>query len=455
MSTNGLRSFRPRIHFTPRRGWSNDPNGLLYHQGQWHLFYQHNPDEPVWGPMYWGHATSRDLLHWQEEELVLAPDELGYIFSGSAVYDEHNTSGFGVDGKMPIVAVFTHHPPDGYEQQSIACSLDGGFHFEKYSGNPVIENPGIQDFRDPKVFWNPKKACWGMILAVRDCAWIYASADLKNWQRTGTFGKEQDRVGAVWECTDLFALSTPEGEKWVMLVSMMAPENKPGRANVQYFIGDFDGETFRQTEGIDETLWLDFGFDNYAGVTYNHYPKKIYQGWGVNMAYAGRVPTGEYAGLMTIPRELALAKTKAGYRLLSRPFGLEQLRADACPFASGGKLPGESFGLLVSGTAGTIILKNQTHRLVIAVTPEEILVDRSQAGARDFAGCFGSEDYSVARAKRLKPGDIDLELLFDVSYLEVFADGGLAAASLVVYPDQPYETILAEGDLEMKLYQLT
>ncbi|HIU74300.1 MAG TPA: glycoside hydrolase family 32 protein, partial [Candidatus Pelethocola excrementipullorum] len=302
MSTQGVRNFRPKVHFTPPAMWSNDPNGMVYIDGIWHLYYQHHPKEAVWGPMHWGHAVSRDLLHWEHLPIALYPDEKGYIFSGSAVYDRDNTSGFARDGETPIVAIYTNHrAEDGREQQSIAYSLNGGIQFEKYYGNPVIENPGLSDFRDPKVFWNHKKNCWSLIVAAKNCAYIYASDNLKDWKKTGEFGVVEDKVKTTWECTDLFPVMTEEGEKWVLLASMMEPE-KEGWARIQYFVGEFDGETFHDTEKSDEPLWLDFGFDNYAGVIFNNYAKPIFLGWGVNPAYANQAPTGSYAGLMTIPR---------------------------------------------------------------------------------------------------------------------------------------------------------
>lgn len=455
MSTKGVRNFRPKVHFTPPKNWSNDPNGMVYMDGHWHLYYQYHPEKPVWGPMHWGHAVSRDLLHWEHHPTALHPDELGYIFSGSMAYDKENTSGFGKDGNIPVVAMYTSHRAEGrHECQCIAYSLDGGFHFEKYYGNPVIENPGLTDFRDPKVFWNRKKNCWSMILAAKDCAYIYASRDLKRWEKTGEFGKEEDLVGSTWECTDLFPLQTEEGGKWVLLVSMAA---LPGKscANIQYFVGAFDGETFRVTVQEKEPLWLDFGFDNYAGVTFHNYDKPIYLGWGVSPEYANLVPTGEFAGLMTVARELSLTRTDRGYRLAAKPFGLDPLRAVSYPVADGDSLISECFGLKVQGQCGKIILSNEKKQeLVVEIGQESIRIDRSRAGTGNFSEIFYDRLHSVGEAKRLLNGTIDMELLFDVSYLEVFADKGLETASMTVYPDVPYKKISIQGDLAAEIYQL-
>ena len=455
MSTQGVRNFKPKVHFTPPSMWSNDPNGMVYIDGIWHLYYQFHPKEAVWGPMHWGHAVSKDLLHWEHLPIALYPDELGYIFSGSMAYDKQNTSGFAKDGEIPMVAMYTsHRPEDGLEQQSIAYSLDGGFHFEKFYGNPVLENPDLSDFRDPKVFWNRKKECWSMILAAKDRAYIYASEDLKRWRITGEFGAEESLVKTTWECTDLFPVPGDEGEKWVLMVSMMEPKEH-GWARIQYFVGDFDGDTFHSTESKGETLWLDFGFDNYAGVTFHNYRKPIYLGWGVNPAYANLAPTGEYAGLMTIARELKLVRTKKGYRIAATPFGIDSLRAVSHPMLDGDDLLSESFGLIVRGSGGEIVFKNQIdQKLIISVTRDTISVDRSQAGERKFSEKFESELYSLTKVERLESQDVNMEVLFDVSYLEVFADGGLETVSMVLYPDAPYQTLEISGDLKVEIYKL-
>ena len=227
MSKQGKRDFRPNIHFTPEKNWNNDPNGLIYIDGIWHLYYQYNPNDVVWGPMHWGHAVSKDLIHWEHLPIALYPDEIGTMYSGSMAYDENNTSGFAKYGEKPMVAVYTaHNMETGLEQQCIAYSLDQGKHFEKYYGNPVIKNPGTPDFRDPRVFWNDKKDCWSLVLASGDHAEFYASQDLKNWKKTGEFGVGVNKVPTVWECTDLIRVKTGnefDGFKWILIVSMIHP----------------------------------------------------------------------------------------------------------------------------------------------------------------------------------------------------------------------------------------
>ena len=200
------RDYRPKIHFSPEEGWMNDPNGMVYVDGVYHFFYQKYPYDTSWGPMHWGHATSRDLIHWEHQPIALYPDELGFIFSGSAVYDTQNSSEYGTNENPPIIAIYTSHHKDGLEQQSIAYSNDKGRHFEKSYLNPVIKNPGISDFRDPKAFWNPVRRCWSLVLAAQDRVFFYASQDMKNWEKTGEFGPEGNHVKGVWECPDLFPI---------------------------------------------------------------------------------------------------------------------------------------------------------------------------------------------------------------------------------------------------------
>ena len=267
--------YRPQIHFSPKAHWINDPNGMVYYKGIYHLFFQYYPDGTVWGPMHWGHAISNDMVHWQEQPIALYPDSLGYIFSGSAVVDENNTSGFGKDGKTPLVAIFTHHDPEGekagsntFQNQSLAYSLDDGKTWTKYAGNPVLKNPGITDFRDPKVMWYEPQKKWVMTLATKDHITFYSSPNLKDWTKESEFGKELGAHGGVWECPDLFPLDDNGKKVWVFIVNIN-PGGPNGGSATQYFIGDFDGKTF--TPSQTNTKWLDYGPDEYAGITWSQY----------------------------------------------------------------------------------------------------------------------------------------------------------------------------------------
>jgi fructan beta-fructosidase len=334
--------YRPQYHFSPPQHWMNDPNGLVYLNGEYHLFYQFNPDADIWGPMHWGHAVSHDLLHWQHLPTALIPDVHGTIFSGSAVIDAQNTSGLGTLGNPPLIAIFTQHDDArrragrvDFQAQSIAYSLDGGRTWTKYSGNSVLPNPGLRDFRDPNVMWLESRKEWLMTLAVGDHISFYASKNLKNWRHLSDFGRDRGAHGGVWECPDVVFMRI-EGEattKAVLLVSVN-PGGPNGGGGTQYFIGDFNGERFAVDSGVDESgaaaRWLDYGTDDYAGVTWPKPPaqRHIFIGWMSDPEYAQAVPTVGWRGAMTLPRELELVRSPRGLVLHSNPIPeLQRLRA--------------------------------------------------------------------------------------------------------------------------------
>lgn len=328
--------YRPLFHFTPKENWMNDPNGMFYLNGNYHLFFQYYPDSTVWGPMHWGHAVSKDLIKWEELNIALYPDSLGYIFSGSAVVDTKNTSGFGKDGQTPVVAIFTYHNMDAekagapvYQSQGLAYSLDGGITWTKYESNPVLKSPGLKDFRDPKVIWDEKREQWVMTLATYEKTMFYGSKDLKAWTFLSDFGKNFGAHGGVWECPDLFQIKTAgsKEEKWVLIQSLN-PGGANGGSGTQYFVGDFDGKKFTLDPKFEAQLkngpqWLDHGRDNYAGVTWSGIPandgRRIFIGWMSNWDYANKVPTVAWRSALTLPRTLNLKKTEKGYKLFSMP----------------------------------------------------------------------------------------------------------------------------------------
>nr|WEI57522.1 putative GH32 family protein [Cyphoderus albinus] len=331
-------SHRPRYHFSPREKWLNDPNGMVYYEGIYHLFFQYHPFSSEWGPMHWGHAISTDMIHWKELDIALYPDELGFIFSGSAVVDFKNTTGFQPSNSdvPPIVAVFTHAGGENnvIQRQSLAYSLDKAMTFAKYDGNPVLEVPTEPDFRDPKVHWNEEGQRWIMALAVRNRIEFYSSTDLKSWVKDSEFGAnpQEGAHGGVWECPDVFPLKVTnsageEIELWALIVSINP--GGPNRGSIaQYFIGNFkknerDQMVF-ETFPWKDTQWLDWGPDNYAGVTFSNQPNNrfSYIGWMNNWIYANNLPTPDWRGQMTIPRELGLYVLNEGerqYRLTSNP----------------------------------------------------------------------------------------------------------------------------------------
>ncbi|WP_207434814.1 glycoside hydrolase family 32 protein [Sabulibacter ruber] len=251
---------RPQYHFTPPAKWMNDPNGMVYHKGEYHLFYQHHPGGTTWGPMHWGHAVSKDMVNWEHLPIALYPDENGTIFSGSAVVDVNNTSGLGTKENPPMVAIFTYHNEklekggrNDFQTQGIAYSLDNGRTWKKYEQNPVLKNPGIRDFRDPKVAWNEKAGQWVMTLAVLDHIEFYGSKNLKDWSKLSEFGQAIGAHGGVWECPDLFPLQVNGQEKWVLLVSIN-PGGPNGGSATQYFVGDFDGTRFILDKQFEQAL---------------------------------------------------------------------------------------------------------------------------------------------------------------------------------------------------------
>lgn len=456
MSTKGKRDFRPKIHFSPETGWMNDPNGMVYVNGTYHFCYQKYPHDTKWGPMHWGHAVSQDLIHWEHLPIALYPDELGYIFSGSAVYDKKNVSGYGTGENPPIIAMYTSHDAvSGLEQQSIAYSVDGGCHFEKSYLNPVIPNPDLSDFRDPKMFWNPVKQCWGMVLAAFDRAIFYSSEDLKHWEKTGEFGPGENHVPGVWECPDLIPVKYKDETVWALLLSMTkTPE--VGRCRMQYFLGDFDGEKFVCTHPADGPLWFDEGFDDYAAVSFQNCDEPLVMGWAMNWEYAADTPTNEYCGQATLARRLGIVDTGNGLRLAMKPMGVEEFQHKAYSVENNTAIHTETFGLKVKGNGdGQIELRNAVgQKIKIKVENDEIAVDRSLAGCKEFNEGFKDASYSVASVHRMIEGNWEMELIFDVSVLEVFADEGLEVFTMTVYPDTPYDKVTWRGNLSVELYEI-
>lgn len=452
---------RPQIHFSPKEKWMNDPNGMVYHNGTYHLFYQYYPDSTVWGPMHWGYATSKDLVHWTHQPIALYPDSLGYIFSGSAVVDKAKTSGFGKKGQTPLVALFTHHDPMGekagrndYQVQSLAYSLDNGRTWKKYAGNPVLRNPGLKDFRDPKVMWYEPGKKWIMALATYSQILFYSSPDLKNWTKESEFGKDLGAHGGVWECPDLFPLELNGKEVWVLLVNLN-PGGPNGGSATQYFIGDFDGKTF--TASHTDTRWLDYGPDEYAGVTWsNTGDRKIFLGWMSNWLYGQVVPTERWRSAMTIPRDLALKQvgntvfvtsqpSKELNAIAAKPVTLQNISfTDSLDLSS--RLGAVSIpcriDLSIDALANrAVVLSNDSDEVVVIGYDQQAnqyYIDRSRSGKTDFHPAFANRSVAprVASSKQMK-----LTLVIDVSSVELFADEGLSIMTAIFFPTQPFTKI--------------
>jgi fructan beta-fructosidase len=461
---------RPQIHFSPQAKWMNDPNGMVYYNGTYHLFYQYNPDSTVWGPMHWGHATSKDLVHWDHQPIALYPDTLGTIFSGSAVADVNNTSGFGTNGKVPLVAIFTHHDVKGetagsntFQNQSLAYSTDEGKTWTKYANNPVIKNPGIRDFRDPKVFWYEAGKRWIMTLATLDHITFYSSPDLKDWTKESEFGKTVGAHGGVWECPDLFPLDYNGDKIWVLVVNLN-PGGPNGGSATQYFTGKFDGHTF--TPFQTDTRWLDYGPDEYAGITFsNTGDRKIFLGWMSNWQYAGVVPTAKWRSAMTIPRELAVEKVGDKYLVTSQP--VKELSAiEKNPITvtdvpvtnynlteKTGKLKGPA---RISFTADklqpfTITFSNDAGEKVMIgydKTANQYFIDRTNSGKINFEKGFAAK-HTAPRFSNKE--SVDVTLIIDNASVELFADNGLSVMTEIFFPNSPYTNVnIQSTDLKIK-----
>ncbi|HEX6428697.1 MAG TPA: glycoside hydrolase family 32 protein [Niastella sp.] len=452
---------RPQIHFSPREKWINDPNGMVYYNGIYHLFFQYYPDSTVWGPMHWGHATSKDLIHWQHQPIALYPDSLGYIFSGSAVVDKNNTSGFGKNGLTPLVAIFTHHDPRGekegrnnFQNQSIAYSLDNGKTWTKYAGNPVLKNPGITDFRDPKVMWYEQQQKWIMTLATKDQITFYSSRDLKTWTKESEFGKDLGAHGGVWECPDLFAMDDNGKKVWVLIVNLN-PGGPNGGSATQYFVGEFNGNRF--TPSHTDTRWLDHGPDEYAGITWsNTGNRKIFLGWMSNWQYANVVPTNTWRNAMTIPREIKIKHIGKEIFLAMEPIGeLNSIRSK--PVVLQNVKVNKSFDLASSigkitfparldlnldqaGDFSVMLSNDAGEQVEIAYDKQrqEYFIDRTKSGITNFQKDFAGK-HVVPRIR--KTGNINCTLIIDVASVEMFADDGLAVMTEIFFPTKPFNKI--------------
>jgi fructan beta-fructosidase len=313
---------RSALRFSPERNWMNDPNGLIYYKGKYHLFFQHNPFENVWGHMSWGHAVSEDLINWTELPVAIGDDDVHAIFSGSAVVDYFNTTGFGTLENPAMVAIYTAHKhDDSHQSQALAYSLDEGLTWVKYEANPVLDLQ-LDHFRDPKVTWDTTTESWLMsvVLPKEKKVSFYTSDNLKEWRHLSDFGPAAATDGD-WECPDLFPLfidGDPTIVKWILVISIN-PGGLTGGSGTQYFIGDWDGKEFRADDL--QTRWLDFGRDNYAGVTFNDAPnsRRIFIGWMNNWDYAKEFPTSPWRGSMTLPRELTLNLDEGKFYLCANP----------------------------------------------------------------------------------------------------------------------------------------
>ena len=440
--------YRPQIHFTPAKNWMNDPNGMVYADGTYHLFYQYNPQGNDWGNMSWGHATSTDLMHWTEQTVAMTRDELGAIFSGSCVIDKDNTAGFGANA---MVALYTSAGETGdvagKQQQSIAYSTDGGKNFTRYTANPVIKNDD-DNLRDPKVFWHTESKQWIMALAK---GWkmgveFYSSPDLKNWTHQSTFFMElAGRPSIQWECPDLIQI----GNKWVLLVSVN-PGGPILGSGTMYFIGDFDGKTFT-ADALNYPLWLDYGMDNYAGVTWsNTGDRKIMIGWMNNWQYAGNVPCSPWRSAMTLPRELKLIEYD-GKSLLTNTVVSEIDKIAGSWQTAGTSLDvKDAYQLRITlqlNQKSTITLSNgseEKYVLDVSASDRTVTAHRTSAtGQTSFNGTFSVP--SIQAPLNITGNSVTLDIFVDQSSVEVFTENGSMSMTNLVFPKSIYNSLTISG----------
>ncbi len=437
--------YRPIYHFTPPSGWMNDPNGLVFFEGEYHLFYQHLY------PSHWGHAVSTDLVHWTHLPIAFAPDERGLIASGSAVVDWEDRSGF-FGGRPGLVAIFTHWRDDAQEQ-SIAYSSDKGRTWVKYSDNPVVPNPGIRDFRDPKVFWHAPTAKWIMVVAVYDRVHFYTSPDLKHWEFASEFGADEGCHEGVWECPDLFELEVDGSRhavKWTLHVSI---NSRTSRA-MQYFVGTFDGIRFVNENDRSTILWTDHGEDFYAAVSwFNLAPgdtRRIWIGWMNNWRYARKIPTQPWQGAMSIPRQLSLKRIGEDVRLVQQPVvELTALRRQELRWTGETIAPGQNllqdvhgrsleiiaeFELASATVIGLNLRKGAREVTTVAydVASSSLYVDRSIPGMLDFDPHFCGK-HEVRLGSSGTP--VKLHIFLDECSVEVFGNDGEAVITDLIFPD--------------------
>lgn len=487
--------YRPQFHYSPHQQWMNDPNGMVYFEGEYHLFYQYNPYSAIWGPMHWGHAVSKDLVNWEELPIALFPDNHGTIFSGSAVVDWNNSSGFGTRENPPLVAVYTYHDhlaenlkTTTFQTQGIAYSLDKGRSWKKYEGNPVLESPGIADFRDPKVTWYAPGEKWIMSLAVKDRISFYSSKNLKEWHFESDFGQGIGAHGGVWECPDLIRMKVDgqSEDKYVLLVSIN-PGGPNGGSGTQYFVGDFDGKTFTldktftgqlENAGLKNAfgdtvkgVWLDYGTDNYAGVTWSDVPESdgrhLFIGWMNNWQYANKIPTDRWRGATTLPRELSLVRDTRGYRVISRP-AKEVANLFSAPVSLGQTAVSKTLDLTkASGqkkvSAHTRLsldpkqAKNLELTLANGKNKVSLVFDRSAGLIRLDRSASGDVGFDETFAKQqVAPFDVsgallDIELFVDRSSVEIFIDQGRVVFTSQIFPDQPFDSLQLKTDSPVDL----
>lgn len=452
--------WRPRYHYTPERNWLNDPNGLVFHDGEYHLFHQYNADGIPSDHKDWFHAVSRDLVHWEPLGVAIKGEDGVSIWSGSAVVDHRNTSGFGKDGEPAMVAIYTgFRLADGMQSQCIAYSTDRGRTWSKYAKNPVID--WEPSFRDPKVFWHEPTRKWVMVVSKADEKRVrfYGSPDLKRWEKLSTFGPAGAPVDrkANWECPDLFPLPI-EGEpgktKWVLHAGM-GGGHVSGGSGGEYFIGEFDGTAFRNDNAPDVVLWAGYGKDDYAAISWNDAAgpngEAYWIGWMSGLQYAGDIPTHPWLSGLTLPRVLSLRRFPEGLRLITKPAPqLKTLRGVSRRYEGEVVAPDRAFvpdrsvwgdaleieAVLKPGSArevGIVVRKGEDEetRVGYDVAQKALFVDRTRSGRTDFNAAFPGRSSGPLS---MRDGTVSLRLFVDRASVEVFGNGGETVLTELIFP---------------------
>ena len=432
--------FRSIYHHTPVYGWMNDPNGMFYKDGVWHLYYQYNPYGSQWENMTWAHSTSTDLIHWKNHGEVIQPDALGTIFSGSSVVDKENTAGFGKDA---VVAFYTS--AGAAQTQSIAYSTDNGETFKKYVNNPILTSD-VPDFRDPNVFWNEEVKQWNLILAAGQQMNIYSSKNLKDWKFESSFGEGYGNHGGVWECPDLLKM----GDKWVLICNIN-PGGPFGGSATQYFVGSFDGHKFTCESKPEVTKWMDYGKDHYATVSFSNAPdgRIVVLPWMSNWQYANQVPTQQFRSANGLPRDLGLYSYNGEDYVSVKPSPEVFAAFEKKP--SGRLQPAAYIEVTNIKSNASIVLSNDKGERVTMVYDGKnatFSMDRTESGVTDFHSDF--------KAKTVAPtnGVIkSMQIFIDRCSIEAFDTEGKVAMTNLVFPSKPYDKIIVKG-CKVKIYEL-
>jgi len=438
--TSNREKYRPLYHHTPPYGWMNDPNGIFYKDGVWHLYFQYNPFGSQWENMNWGHSTSRDLIHWTYEGIPIQPDALGVIYSGCCVVDKDNVAGFG---KNAVIAFYTSAGTS--QTQSIAYSLDNGKTFTKYAGNPIVTS-NVPDFRDPKVFWNEDTQLWNLILAAGQQMSIYSSKNLKDWTFESHFGEGYGNHNGVWECPDLIKM----GNKWVLLCNIN-PGGPYGGSATQYFVGHFDGHKFTCESAPTVTKWLDYGKDQYATVTFNNAPngRIVAIPWMSNWQYGNQVPTLQFRSANGLPREIGLFSYQGESYISVKP-SPEVFAAFSNKTST--KLQPASYIEVtnIKGNASITLKNNQNEEVVMVYDAKKgtFSMDRNQSGVSEF-----SSEFKAVTTSPTYGAISGLQIFVDKSSVEVFDVDGKMAMTNIVFPTSPYTDVVAKG-CKVKIHAL-